>query len=134
MVQMVNNGAVQNAQDVKVSSSVAYDFIKRHPELKTSKPKIVDANRLAVSCQQVLKPWVPYSSNRNVVHPANTKPGFAKSAARMANSTLIAAVAADGQSLPSVILWPSLKLPDDLKPLQSSNLENWLNKCGWMES
>ncbi|KAH7819396.1 putative DDE superfamily endonuclease [Monocercomonoides exilis] len=52
----------------------------------------------------------------------------------MANSTLIAAVAADGQSLPSVIQWPSLKLPDDLKPLQSSNLEIWPNRCGWMES
>ncbi|KAH7815473.1 uncharacterized protein MONOS_9755 [Monocercomonoides exilis] len=30
---------------------------KKHTELKTSKPKIVDANRLAVSCQQVLKSW-----------------------------------------------------------------------------
>ncbi|KAH7825347.1 uncharacterized protein MONOS_566 [Monocercomonoides exilis] len=158
---VVNDLKPENRPDVKVSESVAYDFIKRHPELKASKPKIVDANRLAVSCQQVLKPWydmlnglhqnnsynnalifnvdesslrVPDSSNRNVVHPANAKPGFAKSAARMANSTLIAAVAADGQSLPSVILWPSLKLPDDLKPPQSSNLEIWPNKCGWMES
>ncbi|KAH7832428.1 putative DDE superfamily endonuclease [Monocercomonoides exilis] len=158
---VVNDLKPENTPDVKVSASVAYDFIKRHPELKTSKPKIVDANRLAVSCQQVLKPWydmlnglhqnnsynnalifnvdesslrVPDSSNRNVVHPANTKPGYAKSAARMANSTLIAAVAADGQSLPSVILWPSLKLPDDLKPLQSTNLEIWPNKSGWIES
>ncbi|KAH7816391.1 putative DDE superfamily endonuclease [Monocercomonoides exilis] len=77
---------------------------------------------------------VPDSSNRNIVHPANAKPGFAKSAARMENSTLIAAVAVDGQSLPSVILWPSPKLPDDLKPLQSSNLEIWPDKCRWMES
>ncbi|KAH7819786.1 uncharacterized protein MONOS_10213 [Monocercomonoides exilis] len=131
---VVNDLKPENTPDVKVSASVAYNFIKRHPELKTSKPKIVDANRLAVSCQQVLKPWVPDSSNRKVVHPANTKPGYAKSAARMANSTLIAAVAADGQSLPSVILWPSLKFPDDLNPLQSSNLEIWQNKCELMKS
>ncbi|KAH7828123.1 putative DDE superfamily endonuclease [Monocercomonoides exilis] len=158
---IVNDQKPENTPDVKVSAPVAYDYIKRHLELNASKQKIVVVNRLAVSCQQVLKPWhdilnglhqnnsynnalifnvdesslrVPDSSNRNVVHPAKAKPGFAKSAARMANSTLIAAVAADGQSLPSVILWPSLKLPDDLKPLQSTNLEIWPNKCGWMES
>ncbi|KAH7818325.1 uncharacterized protein MONOS_13088 [Monocercomonoides exilis] len=90
--------------DVKISASVAYDFIKRHPELKTSKPKIVDENRLLVSCQQVSKPWddilngfhrtknninalifnvdesslrVPDSSYRNVVHLSNSKSSFA---------------------------------------------------------
>ncbi|KAH7831196.1 uncharacterized protein MONOS_15564 [Monocercomonoides exilis] len=151
----------ENKPDVEVSASVSYDFFKRHPELKTSMPKIVDAIRLAVSFLQVQKPRseiidglhqkcydnkvlifnvdktslrVPDSSNRNVVHPANTKPGFAKSAVRMANSTLIAEVAADGQSLPPFVLLPSLKLPNDLKPLQSLNLEIWPNKCGWIES
>ncbi|KAH7822413.1 uncharacterized protein MONOS_12578 [Monocercomonoides exilis] len=112
----------ENTPDVKVSASVAYDFIKQHPELKTSKPKIVEASMISVSCQQSSL-RVPGSSNRNVVHPANTKPGYAKSAARMANSPLIVVVPADGQSLPSVILYPSLKLPDELKPLQSSNVE-----------
>ncbi|KAH7830216.1 uncharacterized protein MONOS_4355 [Monocercomonoides exilis] len=158
---VVNDLKPENTPDVKVSTSVAYDFIKRHAELKTSKPKIVDANRLAVSCQQVLKLWydmlnglhrknncnnapifnvddsslrVPDSSNRNVVHPTNAKPVFAKSAEQMANSTLIAAFAADGQSLPSAILWTSLKLSDDLKPLQSINLEILQYRCGWMES
>ncbi|KAH7827004.1 uncharacterized protein MONOS_16085 [Monocercomonoides exilis] len=87
----------ENTPIVSDFVSVAYDFIKRHPELKTSKPKIVDVDRLAVSCQQVLKPWVPDSSNRNVVHPANAKPGVAIFAARMVNSTLIAEMAADGQ-------------------------------------
>ncbi|KAH7829101.1 uncharacterized protein MONOS_9484 [Monocercomonoides exilis] len=150
----------ENTPDVIVSSSVAYDFIKI-PLSEDFKVKIVDANRLAVSCQQVQKPRddmlnglhqnnsynnalifnvdesslrVPDSSNRNVVHPASAKPCFAKSAARMSNSTLIAVVAADGQSVPPLILLPNLKLPDDLKPLQSSNHEIWENKCRWIES
>ncbi|KAH7824208.1 uncharacterized protein MONOS_14730 [Monocercomonoides exilis] len=101
---------------------------------------VLDGNNNRKNCLKRDKPsrkcvnWVPGSSNRNVVHPANAKHGFAKSAARMANSPLTEAVAADGQSLPSVILLPNLKLPDDLKPLWSSNLEIWRNKCGWMES
>ncbi|KAH7815542.1 uncharacterized protein MONOS_7159 [Monocercomonoides exilis] len=117
-IKIESLSGAKNTPDGKVSATVAHNFIKKHTELKTSTPKIVDSNKLAVSCQHVLKSWVPDSSNRNVVHPANAKSGFAKSAARMANYTLIAAVVADGQSLPSVILWPSLKLSDDLKPLQ----------------
>ncbi|KAH7819037.1 putative DDE superfamily endonuclease [Monocercomonoides exilis] len=139
---VVNDLKPENTPDVADFASVAYDFIKKHPELKTSKPKIVDANRLANNSynnalifnveESSLR--VPDSSNRNVVHLGNAKHGFAESVVRMANSTLIAAVAADGQSLPLVILWLRLKVPVELKPLQSSNLEIWLNKCVWMES
>ncbi|KAH7816127.1 uncharacterized protein MONOS_15901 [Monocercomonoides exilis] len=41
----------------KVTLKTVYAFIKRHPELKSSLPKQVDINRLAASCQKVLKPW-----------------------------------------------------------------------------
>ncbi|KAH7822454.1 uncharacterized protein MONOS_15895 [Monocercomonoides exilis] len=158
---IVNDLKPESTPDVNVSASISYYFIKRYPELKTSKPKIVEASMLSVSRQQVLKPLydmfygfhqtnnfnnaliynvdestlrVSNSSNRNVVHPDYTKQNFEKSAGRMANSMLIVEVAVDGQSLPFVILWSSLKLFDDLKLLQSSNLEIWPNKCGWMES
>ncbi|KAH7826003.1 uncharacterized protein MONOS_13526 [Monocercomonoides exilis] len=129
LINIANDLDPENIPDEKVSDSVAHDFIKRHSELKISKPKIVETSRLAVSYQQVQKSWVPYSSNQNVVHQANAKPDFVLSAERMVNSALIAAVKADGQSFPSVILCPNLKFPDDLKPLQSSNLQIWKNKC-----
>ncbi|KAH7818969.1 uncharacterized protein MONOS_4404 [Monocercomonoides exilis] len=59
--------------------------------------------------------------------------GFCKEAQRMDNATLVAAVAADGYSLPCIILWPSVKIPDELKPLLSPTLDIWPNKSGWMD-
>ncbi|KAH7832336.1 uncharacterized protein MONOS_9926 [Monocercomonoides exilis] len=123
----------EEAPYVNVSMATAYQFVKRHPELKRSSPKNVDVNRLAVSCQSVLQPWyssldglhekieyckelifnmdesslrVPSNSKLSVVHPKNENPVFRKPQ-KMANSTLVAAVAADGFALLSAILWPS---------------------------
>ncbi|KAH7829142.1 putative DDE superfamily endonuclease [Monocercomonoides exilis] len=139
--------------------ATAYQFMKRHPGLKRSSPKNVDVNRLAVSCQSVLQPWYsllddlhekneycnelifnmdksslkdPINFKLSVVHPKNENPGFRKEPPKMANSTLVAAVAADGFALPSVILWLSKSLPDEMKLLLSQILDIWPNRSGWM--
>ncbi|KAH7820844.1 uncharacterized protein MONOS_5658 [Monocercomonoides exilis] len=159
MENVINDTDDEDAPYVNVSMATAYQFVKRHPELKRSSPKNVDVNRLAVSCQSVLQPWyslldglhekneyckelifnmdesslrVPTNSKLSVVHPKNENPGFRKEPPKMANSTLVAAVAADGFALPSVILWPSKSLPDEMKPLLSQTLDIWPNGSGWM--
>ncbi|KAH7815491.1 putative DDE superfamily endonuclease [Monocercomonoides exilis] len=159
MENVINDTDDEDAPYVDVSMATAYQFVKRHPELKRSSPKNVDFNRLAVSCQSVLQPWyslldglhekneyckelifnmdesslrVPTNSKLSVVHPKNENPGFRKEPPKMANSTLVAAVAADGFVLPSVILWPSKSLPDEMKPLLSQALDIWPNGSGWM--
>ncbi|KAH7829157.1 uncharacterized protein MONOS_11163 [Monocercomonoides exilis] len=132
----------------------------RHPDLKKSKTKSLDINRLAVSCKSVMKPWhqmvtesheknhytpslifnvdesslrIPSSARISVIHPSNQSAGYSKEAQRMDNATFAAAVAVDGYSLPCIILWPSVKQPDELKPLLSPTLDIWPNKSGWMD-
>ncbi|KAH7829981.1 uncharacterized protein MONOS_449 [Monocercomonoides exilis] len=122
----------------------------RHPELKSSLPKQVDINRLAASCQKILKPWqaqlqalhdankypaklifnvdesslrIPTSSRGVVVHPADEQAGFKKTAKRMPNATLVAGIAADGLSLPSIVLQPSATLPKELTTLLTPSLD-----------
>ncbi|KAH7816904.1 uncharacterized protein MONOS_9101 [Monocercomonoides exilis] len=42
---------------------------------------------------------------------------------RVRNATLVAAVASDGFSLPTIVLWPSSNVPEELTPLQSPSLD-----------
>ncbi|KAH7817556.1 putative DDE superfamily endonuclease [Monocercomonoides exilis] len=157
----INDNDDEDAPFTAVSMSAAYGLVKRHPELKTGTPKNLDINRLAVSCRSVLKPKYktldelhekyhynpaliknidesstrePTDTKRLVVHTADTKPGFKKEPRRMINSTFVAAVEADGYAFPSVILWPSVKLPEELKSLLSPMLEIWANGRGWMDN
>ncbi|KAH7819666.1 uncharacterized protein MONOS_4891 [Monocercomonoides exilis] len=131
-----------------------------HPELKSSLPKQVDINRLAASCQKVLKPWfaklqalhdankypeefifnvdgsslrIPTSTRGVAVHPADEQAGFKKTAERMPNATLVAGIATDNFSLPSVVLWPSAILPKELTTLLTPSLDIWPNTNGWMD-
>ncbi|KAH7832679.1 uncharacterized protein MONOS_4002 [Monocercomonoides exilis] len=123
----------ENEEKIKktVTLKTVNAFIQRHPELKSSPPKQVDINRFAASCQKVLKPWyselqvspdankypkelifyvdesslrIPTPTRGVVVHPADEQAGFKKTAERMPNATLVAGIAADGFSLPSVVL------------------------------
>jgi hypothetical protein len=50
----------------------------------------------------------------------------------MANATLVLGIAADGFSIPSVILWPLANVPDELKGLIGHKYFVWANKIGWM--
>ncbi|KAH7832352.1 uncharacterized protein MONOS_6029 [Monocercomonoides exilis] len=75
---------------------------------------------------------VPTNSKLSVVHQKNKSPGLRKEPTKIANSSLVAAVAADGFALPSVILWPRKSLPDEMKPLLSQTLDIWPNGSGWM--
>ncbi|KAH7817583.1 uncharacterized protein MONOS_11074 [Monocercomonoides exilis] len=104
----------EDAPYIKVSMGTACLFVKRHPEPKRSSPKNVDVNHLTVSCQSVQQPWISQRTTK------------------MANSTLVATVVADGFALPSVILWPSKSLPDEMKPLLSQTLDIWPNGSDWM--
>ncbi|KAH7822981.1 putative DDE superfamily endonuclease [Monocercomonoides exilis] len=158
---VINHNDDEDAPFSEVSMSATNGFVKRHPELKTGKPKNLDINRLAVSCRSVFKPWyktldelhekfhdnpalminidesstrVPTDSKQLVVHTADEKAGFTKEPQRMINSTFVAAVAADGYAFPSVILWPSVNLPEELKSLLSPTLEIWANGSGWMDN
>ncbi|KAH7822400.1 uncharacterized protein MONOS_15471 [Monocercomonoides exilis] len=135
---------------------------KRHPELKSSLPKQVDINRLAASCQKVLRSWfsksqslhdynkykypkelifnidesylrIPTSARDVVVHPADEQAGFKKTAERMPNATLVAGIAADDFSLPSVVLWPSSTVTKELTTLLTPSLDIWPNTNGWMD-
>ncbi|KAH7821288.1 uncharacterized protein MONOS_11603 [Monocercomonoides exilis] len=160
MENVSNDTKEENEPHISVSNAAAYGFLKLHPELTKSKPKSLDINRLAVSCKSVMKPWynmitdlheknhhtpslifnvdesslrVPSGANIEVIHPTGQSAGFCKEAQRMDNATLVAAVAADGYSLPCIILWPSVKQPDELKPLLSPTLDIWPNKSGWMD-
>ncbi|KAH7830306.1 uncharacterized protein MONOS_6380 [Monocercomonoides exilis] len=164
MENIINDSEEEGEKEEKKKKTVTlktvYAFIKRHPELKSSLPKQVDINRLAASCQKVLKPWytelqashdenkypeelifnidesslrIPTSSRGVVVHPADEQAGFKKTAERMPNATLVAGIAADGFSLPSVVLWPSANLPKELTTLLTPSLDIWPNTNGWMD-
>ncbi|KAH7818862.1 uncharacterized protein MONOS_14014 [Monocercomonoides exilis] len=50
----------------------------------------------------------------------------------MQNATLVAGIAADGFSLPSVVLWPSATLPKELTTLLTPSLDIWPNTNDWM--
>ncbi|KAH7816321.1 uncharacterized protein MONOS_8992 [Monocercomonoides exilis] len=113
---VINDNDDEDAPFTEVSMSATYGFVKRHPELMTGTPKNLDINRLAVSCR------------------TDTKAGFTKEPPRMINSSFVAAVAADGYAFPSIILWPSVNLPDELKCLLSPTLEIWAKGSGWMDN
>ncbi|KAH7824637.1 uncharacterized protein MONOS_3336 [Monocercomonoides exilis] len=68
----------------------------------------------------------------SVVHPKNENTVFPKEPPKIANTTLVAAVAADGFALPSVILWPSKSFHDEMKPLLSQTLDICPYGSGWM--
>ncbi|KAH7815784.1 uncharacterized protein MONOS_16603 [Monocercomonoides exilis] len=57
MENVINDTDDEDAPCIYVSMSTAFQFMKRHPELKRSSPKNVDVYRLALSCQSVLQPW-----------------------------------------------------------------------------
>ncbi|KAH7823335.1 uncharacterized protein MONOS_4199 [Monocercomonoides exilis] len=134
---VLNETKEENEPHITVSNAAAFGFFERHPELTKSKPKSLDINRLAVSCKCVKKPWynmttdlheknhytpslifnvdesslrIPSSANVEVIHPTGQSAGFCKEAQRMDNATLVASVAADGYSLPCIILWPRINL------------------------
>ncbi|KAH7828516.1 putative DDE superfamily endonuclease [Monocercomonoides exilis] len=50
----------------------------------------------------------------------------------MPNATLCAAAAADGYSLKSIVLWPSKKIPAELRVMLSSTINIWEDNDGWM--
>ncbi|KAH7818686.1 uncharacterized protein MONOS_2126 [Monocercomonoides exilis] len=138
---VINDNDDEDAPFSEVSMSATYGFVKRHPELMTGTPKNLDINRLDFHYNPALiinidesSTSVPTDSKRLVVHTADTKAGFSKEPPRMINSTFVAAVAADGYAFPSVILWPSAKLPEELKSLLSPALEIWANGSGWMDN
>ncbi|KAH7819349.1 uncharacterized protein MONOS_12016 [Monocercomonoides exilis] len=107
--------------------------MQRHPELKSSLPKKVDINRFAASCQKILKPCIRTSSCGVVLDCVNEQTNFKKTAERMVNATLVAGIAADGFSLPSVVLWPSANLPKELTTLFAPSLDIQPNIKGWMD-
>ncbi|KAH7832486.1 putative DDE superfamily endonuclease [Monocercomonoides exilis] len=152
-------GGEEEDQEVKISKSTPYSFVKRNPDLKTSIPHNVDIQRLSVSNKQSLQPFFSllqslhdshkYSpslifntdesslrlsdtTKQLAVHPSDVPVGFSKTPINMPNSTLVVAVAADGYSLPSLVLWPSKKLPQEMKVLLSPQLHAWADNDGWM--
>ncbi|KAH7822245.1 uncharacterized protein MONOS_16089 [Monocercomonoides exilis] len=138
MENVFNDNDDEDAPFTEVSMYTAYELVKYHPELKTETPKNLDINRLDVSCRILIinidesSTSVPSDTKQLVVHTTDTKAGFSKEPPRMINSTFVAAAAADGYAFPSVILWPSAKLPEELKSLLSPTLEIWANGSGWM--
>ncbi|KAH7832660.1 uncharacterized protein MONOS_3983 [Monocercomonoides exilis] len=105
---VINDNDDEDAPFTEVLMSATYGFVKRHPELTSVTQKNLDINRLAVSCK---------NSKKLAVHAADTKAGFSKEPPRMINSSFVAVVAADGYAFPSIILWPSVNLPEELKSL-----------------
>ncbi|KAH7822511.1 uncharacterized protein MONOS_8906 [Monocercomonoides exilis] len=153
-------GEKEEKKKKTVTLRTVHAFIKCHPELKPSLPKQVDINRLAASCQKVLKPWlaqlqalhdenkypeelifnvdesslrIPTSSRGVVVHLVDEQAGFKKTAERIPNATLVAGIAADGFSLPSIVLWPSATQQKELTSLLTPVLDNWPNTNGRMD-
>ncbi|KAH7821231.1 uncharacterized protein MONOS_6479 [Monocercomonoides exilis] len=51
----------------------------------------------------------------------------------MPNATLVAGIAADGFSLPSIVLWPSVTLLKELTTLLTSSSNIYPNTNGWMD-
>ncbi|KAH7823722.1 uncharacterized protein MONOS_8948 [Monocercomonoides exilis] len=158
---IINDNDDEDSPFTEVSMSATYGFVNRHPELKTGTPKNLDINTLAVSCRSVSKPWyktldelhekyhfnpslkinvdesstrVPADSKQLVVQTTGTKAGFTKEPPRMINSTFETAAAEDGYAFPSVILRPSVNLPEELKSLLSPTLEIWANESSWMDN
>ncbi|KAH7820326.1 uncharacterized protein MONOS_2234 [Monocercomonoides exilis] len=157
MENVLNYNNEEDTPFTEVSMSAVHGLVKHHTELKTGTPKNLDINRLDVSCRSVLKPWnktldelhekyhynsalninidesstrVPTDSKQLVVRTTDTKAGFSKKSPRMMYSTFVAAVVADGFSFPSVILWPSANLQNELKSLLSQTLEIWRKGSG----
>ncbi|KAH7825147.1 uncharacterized protein MONOS_1478 [Monocercomonoides exilis] len=104
---------------------------------------VIKIDSICVSMENVLndskdenQPYikrVPSTANIEVIHPSGQSAVYCKEAQRTNNATLVAAVVVDGYSLPCIILWPSVKQPDELKPLLSPTLDIWPNKSGWMD-
>ncbi|KAH7827123.1 putative DDE superfamily endoclease [Monocercomonoides exilis] len=163
MENIINDSEEEGENEEKIKKTVTlttvHAFIKRHPELKSSLPKQVDINRLAASCQKVLKPWlaklqvlhnenkypeelifnidesslrIPTSTRGVVVHPADEQVGFKKTAERIPNTTIVAREAADGFSLLSIVLCPSVTLQKELTTLLTSSSNIYPNTNGRM--
>ncbi|KAA6390476.1 MAG: hypothetical protein EZS28_013998 [Streblomastix strix] len=67
-----------------------------------------------------------------VIYPADHTPGFRLVIQRMPNATLVFGVAAECYSMPSVILWPSQKVPLELFILNGHKYTVWVCGSGWM--
>ncbi|KAH7818816.1 putative DDE superfamily endonuclease [Monocercomonoides exilis] len=76
---------------------------------------------------------IPTSTRGVVAYPADERAGFKKTAERMQNATLVAGIAADGFSLPSVVLWKSANLPKELETQLTLSLDIWPNTNSWMD-
>ncbi|KAH7826025.1 putative DDE superfamily endonuclease [Monocercomonoides exilis] len=72
------------------------------------------------------------TTKKLVVHPSDSPAGFNKTPMNMPNATLCVAAAADGYSLKSVVLWPSKKIPAELRVMVSSSINIWEDNDGWM--
>ncbi|KAH7819375.1 uncharacterized protein MONOS_15816 [Monocercomonoides exilis] len=146
-------------QEVKISKSTPYSFVKRNPDLKTSIPHKDYIQRLSVSSKQSLHPFFSllrslhdfhkYSTllifntdefsfrlfdntKQLVVHPLDVSVGFSKTPINKPNSTLVVAVAADCYYFLSFVLCPSKKQPTEMKVLLSPQLHAWADNDGWM--
>eukprot|EP00770_Monocercomonoides_exilis_P007240 MONOS_7203.1-p1 / transcript=MONOS_7203.1 / gene=MONOS_7203 / organism=Monocercomonoides_exilis_PA203 / gene_product=unspecified product / transcript_product=unspecified product / location=Mono_scaffold00241:395-2724(-) / protein_length=468 / sequence_SO=supercontig / SO=protein_coding / is_pseudo=false len=76
---------------------------------------------------------IPTSTRGVIVHPTNEQAGFKKTAERMPNASLVAGIAADGFSLPSIVLLQNASLPKELTTLLTQSIDIWPNTNGWMD-
>ncbi|KAH7819390.1 putative DDE superfamily endonuclease [Monocercomonoides exilis] len=149
----------EEKEEVEISKSSPYSFIKRNPQLKVSLSINVDIQQLSVSNKQTLQRFynllqnlhdtnncstslifntdesslrLSDSAKKLVVHPSDTPAGFNKTPMNMPNATLCITAAADGFSLKSIVLWPSKKIPAELRVMLSSSINIWEDNDGWM--
>ncbi|KAH7830906.1 uncharacterized protein MONOS_7237 [Monocercomonoides exilis] len=149
----------EEKEEVEISKSSPYSFIKKNPHFKVSLPHNVDIQRLTVSNKQILQPFLEHLQNLHsnnkyssslifntdesslrlsdttkklVVHPSDSPAGFNKTPMNMPNATLCVAASADGYSLKSIVLWPSKKIPAELRVMLSSTINIWEDNDGWM--
>ncbi|KAH7824785.1 uncharacterized protein MONOS_7203 [Monocercomonoides exilis] len=145
MENIINDSEEEGENEEKKKKTITlktvHAFIKCHPELKLSLPNQVDINRLAASCQKeelILNIdesslRIPTSTRGVIVHPTNEQAGFKKTAERMPNASLVAGIAADGFSLPSIVLLQNASLPKELTTLLTQSIDIWPNTNGWMD-
>ncbi|KAH7829103.1 putative DDE superfamily endonuclease [Monocercomonoides exilis] len=72
------------------------------------------------------------TTKKLVEHPSDSPAGFNRTHTNMPNATLCVAAAADGCSLKSIVLWPSKKIPSELRVMLSSTINIWEDNDGWM--
>ncbi|KAH7820048.1 uncharacterized protein MONOS_7577 [Monocercomonoides exilis] len=160
-MEHVKNNECEDSSIAEDSMCAVNSLVKLSQKLNAGTKKILAMKRLTVLYKSVFKPWcktldplhesyhhisalivnvdesstrVPTTSYGLVICKTDTKAGFTKEPPRMINSTFVADVAADGYAFPFVILWPSLKLPEELKSLLSPTLEIWANESSWINN